>query len=562
MLAFHAPDVWRGRVSDGRYQRITSEELREVGATHYCWIHPRETFAQIAGDDSLPAVCAKDLSLLDDDELKGRARELLVPEEWVSQPDITKDDLKNMILCPFPDGALVYSFSEHSNVPSDEVEIDPNEPDLRDCVFRVRSSAAPGADEQKPFPEALRPFSVVPWTELKGDQFKQCVSLDLDSCTYTIIPDSIGTELPPQLTCLRSLYESHGGIKGSISAPRELQRSSSLPTTSSAQLRPTKYHADLPQESNGKKLLLDKARWCCDKTGDTLGNGPGKTTSLWLNLSDGFIGGGRKGYRAGGNGTAVEHYKEMLAQGKKYPLAVKLGTITADGADVYSYAEDEDDSVHVPPDRLAELLAHWGIDMTKLEKTEKAMQELELEEVEEALWRRRERIPKNATHYVWAYQLQPWQADKNFKHLDILQQQSGEISLASYGGKIYFVYDEKTREPVVVGINSLSLIGKETSRPEFVGGAVERGPNDFAVSPPVASPELFDGKGIGLETDIYSFGIVPTPANSPLYLARHLVVGSPDKSACAGNVGSLHETGSLALAQGFNQGVDDSFKTR
>ena len=99
----------------------------------------------------------------------------------------------------------------------------------------------------------------------------------------------------------------------------------------------------------------------------------------------------------------------MLSRGKKYPLAVKLGTITADGADVYSYADDEDDSVYVLADRLTELLAHWGVDTTKLEKTEKAMQELELQEVEEALWRRRERIPKNATHYVWAYQLQPWE---------------------------------------------------------------------------------------------------------------------------------------------------------
>jgi len=221
-----------------------------------------------------------------------------------------------------------------------------------------------------------------------------------------------------------------------------------------------------------------------------------------LNLSDGFIGGGRKGWDgSGGNGTAVEHYEEMLAQGKHYPLAVKLGTITADGADVYSYAEDEDESVYVPPDRLTELLARWGVDTTRLEKTEQAMQELELEKIKEALWRRRERIPKNATHYVWAYQLEPWEADKNFKHLDTLQQQSGEISLASYGGKIYFTYDGETGEPVVVGINAFTLIDKETARPSFVGGTVER--HDDRVSAHVASPELWDGLEIGLETDVY-----------------------------------------------------------
>ena len=34
--------------------------------------------------------------------------------------------------------------------------------------------------------------------------------------------------------------------------------------------------------------------------------------------------------------------------GKNYPLVVKLGTITKDGADVYSYAKDEDKGVLDP----------------------------------------------------------------------------------------------------------------------------------------------------------------------------------------------------------------------
>ncbi len=500
MLSFHPPKVWCGAVSEGRYQRITSAELQAHGATHYCWIHPGETFATIAGAQSLPAVYAKELSLLDPPDLKRRARELLVPQKWLDQAKTGEEgahDIISMILCPFPDGALVYSFSKS------EDRVDPNASDDRDSVFCVRSSSAWGEAHQKSFPEALRPFSVVPWTELKGDQLKQCVSLNLNSCKYTITPESFcGPKLPPQLTCLKSLYDSRGGIKGSISAPHEIKRTTSLKVTSSAQLPETKYHTALPQESNGRKLPQDKARWCCEKTGDTLGDGPGKTTSLWINLSDGFIGGGRKEWDgSGGNGTAIEHYEEMLARGKHYPLAVKLGTITADGADVYSYAADEDDSVYVPADRLTELLARWGVDTTRLEKTEQAMQELELEKIQEALWRRRERIPKNATHYVWAYQLEPWEADKNFKHLDILQQHTGEISLASYGGKIYFTYDGETGEPVVVGINAITLSDKETARPEFVGGIVER--HDDHVSAHVASPELWDGFDIGLETDVY-----------------------------------------------------------
>jgi ubiquitin carboxyl-terminal hydrolase 5/13 len=43
---------------------------------------------------------------------------------------------------------------------------------------------------------------------------------------------------------------------------------------------------------------------------------------------------------------------------------VKLGTITPAGADVYSYAPDEDDMVLDP--QLASHLAHWGINMMQV----------------------------------------------------------------------------------------------------------------------------------------------------------------------------------------------------
>jgi ubiquitin carboxyl-terminal hydrolase 5/13 len=63
----------------------------------------------------------------------------------------------------------------------------------------------------------------------------------------------------------------------------------------------------------------------------------------------------------GGNGSALRHFE---ATGSKYPLVVKLGTITPAGADVYSYAPDEEDMVTDP--LLAQHLAHWGIDMQKV----------------------------------------------------------------------------------------------------------------------------------------------------------------------------------------------------
>ncbi|XP_059811489.1 ubiquitin carboxyl-terminal hydrolase 5 isoform X1 [Hypanus sabinus] len=93
--------------------------------------------------------------------------------------------------------------------------------------------------------------------------------------------------------------------------------------------------------------------------------------NLWLNLTDGSILCGRRYFDgSGGNNHALEHYSRT-----KYPLAVKLGTITPDSADVYSYEEDE----MVLDPHLAEHLAHFGIDMMKMEKTDKTMTELEID---------------------------------------------------------------------------------------------------------------------------------------------------------------------------------------
>ncbi len=56
-----------------------------------------------------------------------------------------------------------------------------------------------------------------------------------------------------------------------------------------------------------------------------------KTENLWFNLTDGSILCGRKYFDGtGGNNHAFEYYAE-----KKYPLAVKIGTITPDGAGNY-----------------------------------------------------------------------------------------------------------------------------------------------------------------------------------------------------------------------------------
>ncbi|XP_076637563.1 ubiquitin specific protease 5 [Colletes latitarsis] len=124
----------------------------------------------------------------------------------------------------------------------------------------------------------------------------------------------------------------------------------------------SKHAADLKQLDNGKKI--PPSGWKCEKCD--------LTQNLWLNLTDGSILCGRKFYDGtGGNDHAVEHYR---ATG--YPLAVKLGTLTKEGkGDVFSYVED--DMVENP--NLISHLAHWGINIAQMEKTDKSMVELELD---------------------------------------------------------------------------------------------------------------------------------------------------------------------------------------
>jgi len=140
------------------------------------------------------------------------------------------------------------------------------------------------------------------------------------------------------------------------------------------ELKDTKYAKDLKQLPATKRISQNAADWKCEKY-------PGSekaSENLWLNLSDGFIGGGRRFFDgSGGTNGALEHFEEEQAKGNFYPLCVKLGTITPQGADVYSYAKDEDGMVKDP--NLAEHIAHWGIDIMKMEKTAKTLAEMEVD---------------------------------------------------------------------------------------------------------------------------------------------------------------------------------------
>ncbi|GLT77243.1 hypothetical protein SLA2020_488480 [Shorea laevis] len=124
------------------------------------------------------------------------------------------------------------------------------------------------------------------------------------------------------------------------------------------------YAMNLQQIDNG--VIVPPYSWKCAKCD--------KKDNLWLNLTDGMILCGRRNWDgSGGNNHAIEHYKET-----GYPLAIKLGTITADleAADVFSYPED--DGVEDP--LLAQHLQFFGIDFTSLQKTEMTTAERELDQ--------------------------------------------------------------------------------------------------------------------------------------------------------------------------------------
>lgn len=95
--------------------------------------------------------------------------------------------------------------------------------------------------------------------------------------------------------------------------------------------------------------------------------------NLWLCLQCGNVGCGRAQFGGvGGNSHGLAHYE---ATGHKF--SVKLGSITPDGsADVFCYVCG--DEIRDPD--LASHLAHWGLHIAHLEKTEKSLTELQLEQ--------------------------------------------------------------------------------------------------------------------------------------------------------------------------------------
>lgn len=119
---------------------------------------------------------------------------------------------------------------------------------------------------------------------------------------------------------------------------------------------------DLTQENNGVKVKFGNSCSQCDLK-----------ENLWLCLVCGALNCGRNQIGgAPGNSHGVAHYDKT-----HHPVAVKLGSITPDGAaDVYCYTCDDE----VKDFHLSEHLAHFGINIAEAEKTEKSLTEMQLEQ--------------------------------------------------------------------------------------------------------------------------------------------------------------------------------------
>ncbi|CAH2048779.1 unnamed protein product, partial [Iphiclides podalirius] len=238
-------------------------------------------------------------------------------------------------------------------------------------------------------------------------------------------------------------------------SPFKMAEAAALRGTWDGESRQVSTHAlELKQLDNGVKI--PPSGWKCAKCD--------LTANLWLNLTDGSILCGRRFFDGtGGNDHAVEHYR---ATG--FPLAVKLGTITADGkADVFSYIEDE----MVEDPYLADHLKHFGIEVQNMQKTDKSMVELELE----------------------------------------LNQRTGEWSTLQESGSEL----QPLHGPALTGLNNLgnscymnSVIQVIFRMPDFIRRFVEGAPEIFSTFPsdPVNDFNVQTAKlGVGLVSGRYSF---------------------------------------------------------
>uniref|UniRef100_A0A8C4TCD9 Ubiquitin carboxyl-terminal hydrolase 13 n=1 Tax=Erpetoichthys calabaricus TaxID=27687 RepID=A0A8C4TCD9_ERPCA len=186
------------------------------------------------------------------------------------------------------------------------------------------------------------------WTAGPERQFFYVYSLPLMKLALlcTTVSESL-LSLTMQYTCYQHVTIACDEVLNAKSPYRRQD-----PDSWEEEIQVSKHAISLKQLDNG--VRIPPSGWKCSKCE--------LQENLWLNLTDGSVLCGKWFFDGtGGNGHALDHYRET-----NYPLAVRVGSITPDGADVYSFQEEE----AVIDPHLAEHLAHFGIDMLQMPKTE------------------------------------------------------------------------------------------------------------------------------------------------------------------------------------------------
>uniref|UniRef100_A0AC34RNK7 Ubiquitin carboxyl-terminal hydrolase n=1 Tax=Panagrolaimus sp. JU765 TaxID=591449 RepID=A0AC34RNK7_9BILA len=202
---------------------------------------------------------------------------------------------------------------------------------------------------------------------------------EIEEYSFVVYPNLDRSFIISEATLPSDAYRSAHSILTHTSAALQDRLEAGISEWDGEQILNSVAAEHLIQINPGKKIPY--SGWACEEPDC------GLKENLWLNLTDGVIMCGRMqvlhskegSTTLPGNGHAKLHFERT-----SHPVAVKLGTISNGDADVYDYLVN--DAVKDP--KLAEHLQHFGLDINKMEKTEKSTLEMELDLNQKWEWSR------------------------------------------------------------------------------------------------------------------------------------------------------------------------------
>eukprot|EP01054_Gregarina_sp_Poly1_P003789 Gregarina_sp_Poly_1__3788@NODE_2125_length_2634_cov_101_701208_g1368_i0_p1_GENE_NODE_2125_length_2634_cov_101_701208_g1368_i0NODE_2125_length_2634_cov_101_701208_g1368_i0_p1_ORF_typecomplete_len813_score132_17UCH/PF00443_29/2_6e13UCH/PF00443_29/2_2e19zfUBP/PF02148_19/1_5e10UCH_1/PF13423_6/12UCH_1/PF13423_6/2_3e08UBA/PF00627_31/1_3e04UBA/PF00627_31/6_7e02UBA/PF00627_31/0_0001DUF3203/PF11462_8/0_47_NODE_2125_length_2634_cov_101_701208_g1368_i0532491 len=169
---------------------------------------------------------------------------------------------------------------------------------------------------------------------------------------FQLLPPGLAKQLRDIVACIRSI--KHIEIESALFDAEGAQR----------------VVDDIRMDPNSAKVLVAPQEWQCQFCG--------KKKNLWLNLSDGYIGCGRRQYGVEDSGclgaregAAIQHYSAH----PDYHVCVKLGTLSSVNVEAYSYKFDD----FVIVRNVDHYLENIGVSRENLQQTESSIKDLAVE---------------------------------------------------------------------------------------------------------------------------------------------------------------------------------------